>query len=206
MRPHRTSFAGKVLAGVLLLVLLAGAVPFSSLASSHECTMSCCVGKPAHLAGSCSTALGDDAEAESPAREEGEEEDVAAEAAHGDHHMMRESGESAAAAPATKATEHPEAATGHSAHHSTSGRKSPQSSSVASQAAMTTPCSAECAAAATLYSQVRRPRDPASSAISARGLRPHIHQFIFSRFYKTLTDATGRRKLSRPRAPPFISR
>jgi hypothetical protein len=198
-RPARTPFARTVLASVLLVVLLAGVVPFSSLASSHPCAMACCVGKAAHLAGSCSTALDDEEEAESPADEQGEEEVTAA--AHSDH-MMHEPG---ATAPAREAAKHQESATQHSAHHSTPGEKSPRTSSVSSQAAMTTPCSTECAAAVSGYTQVRRPRDAASLAIAAHQHQP-TNQFIFSHFSKPLTEAAARRKLSRPRAPPFPSR
>jgi hypothetical protein len=48
-----------VLAGLLSLVLLSGVVPSGALTSSAEqtCTMSCCVGKPPHQAGSCGAAF-----------------------------------------------------------------------------------------------------------------------------------------------------
>ena len=56
----RASIARIVLAVALLFVVLAAAVPPGSFASSHECGMACCAGKPSHMAGSCSTALGSD--------------------------------------------------------------------------------------------------------------------------------------------------
>lgn len=67
----RASIARIILAAALVVVVLAGAVPPGSFASSHECGMACCAGKPAHEAGSCSTALGND--------------DGDAHAAHGHH-------------------------------------------------------------------------------------------------------------------------
>ena len=57
---RRAPLARIILAAGLLVVVLAGAVPPSSFASSHECGMACCAGKPSHMAGSCSTSLGSD--------------------------------------------------------------------------------------------------------------------------------------------------
>ena len=170
---HRTSIARILLATMLTLVLLAGVIPFSSLASSHECGMACCAGKPSHMAGSCSTAFSTEEEA-APDDEH---------SAHG--HAMHLSG----------------AAKHSSAHHSTSGVKSTRKPSVASPAALTTPCSPECAAAAPGYSQVRRPRAPASLVVAAR-LHSPPRRLCAGHFTVPTPQSAEARRILRPRAPP----
>lgn len=190
----RTSLARIILATMLMLVVLAGAVPFSSLASSHECAMACCIGKPSHLAGSCSVQLGDEEQAEAPAEPDDEQ------MAHSDHAMHHSGVDSQAVA----STGHHETAKPPSTSHSKSGAKeSKRTARIASQA-MTTPCSPECAAAASTSTQVRRPRNPALLTIAARPRPPTLLSFA-SHFSKPLRKSAERRRLSRPRAPPFSS-
>jgi hypothetical protein len=178
---------------MLVLVLLAGVIPFSSLASSHECGMACCVGKPSHMAGSCSVDLGDEEQEAEPSVEAEEEQ-----SAH-DGHMMHPA--STTAATANSSSRHHGAGLHSSAHHSTSKREPARRASVASQAMIRTPCSPECAAAASAYSQVRRPRDPSQLALNARP-RPPTPSFQVGYFSKPLPESAERRRLSRPRAPP----
>jgi hypothetical protein len=194
--PARKSvFARTILAAMLLLVLLASIVPFSSLASSHECGMACCIGKPSHMAGSCSTDLGEEEqETEEPPAELNEEH-----SAHAGHMMH---GSSATAAPANSSSKHQGAGRHSSAHRSTSKKESARRVGVVSQAAMQKPCSPECAAAASASSQVRRPRDPLQLALSAR-VRPTTLRFQVGYLSKPLPQSAERRRLSRPRAPPF---
>jgi hypothetical protein len=175
--PRRTSIARILLATMLILVVLVGVVPFSSLASSHECGMACCAGKPSHMAGSCSTAFSTEEEAEEPAEPDDEH------SAHG--HIMHESGE----------------AKHSSVHHSTSGVKSTQKPSIAPPAALTTPCSPECAAAALGYSQVRRPRAPASLIVATR-LYPPLRRLFAGHFTVPTPQSSEARRILRPRAPP----
>lgn len=190
----RTSIARIILAAMLMLVVLAGAVPFSSLSSSHECGMACCIGKPSHMAGSCSVELGNEEQAETPAEPSGEQ------TAHSDH-AMHLSGEDSPEAVAS--TEHQEAAKHPVTHHSKSGaEESTRTVSIASQA-ITTPCSTECAAAASASTQVRRPRDPASVSVSERPRPPTTYLLAGCFTVPSPKSAEGRR-LSRPRAPPFL--
>ncbi len=196
-RPAKTarkSIARIILAAMMMLVVLAGAVPFSSLSSSHECGMACCTGKPSHLAGSCSTALGDEEQMEATA-EPGDEQTT-----HNSHAGHHSSGDSQTVA----STGHHETAKPNQAHHSKSGAKeSLRTARIASQA-ITTPCSTECAAAASASTQVRRPRDPASSSIAARPRPPTL--LSFTHHQATLLPVPAeRRRLSRPRAPPLPS-
>ena len=167
-RPARRAvIARTLLAAMLLLVLLAGVVPLSSFASQHECGMACCIGKPAHMAGSCSVHLGEEEEEAEPPAEMDE-----AHSAH-DGHMAHQHG-------ATAATTNPSSGNqgaglrSSSAHHSTSKKESARRTSVVSQTAITKPCSPDCAAAASAYSQVRRPRDPAQLSVSARPRPPTL--------------------------------
>jgi hypothetical protein len=192
----RTSIARIILATMLLLVMLAGAVPFNSLSSSHECGMACCVGKPSHMAGSCAVALGDEEQAEETPAEPSAEQ-----TAHSSHATHSANGDSHEAVAPTK---HQGAAKHPSAHHSKSGAEEPtRTASIASQA-ITTPCSPECAAAASASTQVRRPRDPASSSIAARPCPTTILSFAGHQTLP-LRDSAERRRLSRPRAPPRSS-
>jgi hypothetical protein len=179
---------------MMMLVVLAGAVPFSSLASSHECGMACCIGKPSHMAGSCSTALGDEEQAQA-SDEPGDEH-----TAHSDH-AMHLSGEDS---QAVASTGHHETAKPPSTHHSKSGAKeSTLTARIASQAIMT-PCSPECAAAASVSTQVRRPRDSAASSIATRPRPPTLLSFT-NHQATPLRKSAERRRLSRPRAPPRSS-
>jgi hypothetical protein len=193
LRPAHTSIARTVLATMLLVVCLASAVPFSSLASNHECSMACCVGKPSHMAGSCSAAF---SEAEEPAAEPDKEE-----AAHASPHMMHGSGASLETTPAAAHQE--AAAEQHSTHHSTSARAGRRKPHAASQAVMTTPCSTECSSVAVYgSSQVRRPRDAASLTIAVKP-RPHGQSLLARAVSRPLTEANGHRNPTRPRGPPF---
>jgi hypothetical protein len=177
---------------MLVLVLLAGIVPFSALSASHECSMACCVGKPPHMAGSCSAAFVSEGQAE-PSAEPGEED-----SAH-DGHMAHSQG---ATSQAVASIEHHAPAGLSSSHHPKSARKeSPRTRSVAAQA-ITMPCSPECAAASA-FSQVRRPRDPALISIAARP-RPPTRRLFIGRFTAPLPKSAEVRRLSRPRAPPHL--
>jgi hypothetical protein len=187
----RKSIARIILATTLLLVMLSGIVPFTSLSSSHECGMACCAGKPSHMAGSCSTALDDDEQAEPPAEPSDEH------STH-DHQQMHSSD---ATSQEVASTSHHGTAKHHQAHRSKSGGKeSLQTARIASQA-MTTPCSPECAAAASASTQVRRPRNPASLTIATRP-RPPTLLVVAGHQATPLPKSAERRRLSRPRAPP----
>jgi hypothetical protein len=154
--------------------------------------MACCAGKPSHMAGSCSTAFSTEEEAETPPEPDVEH------SAHG--HIAHESGEVSATGASAK---HHGAAKHSSAHHSSSGVKSTRTASVASPAALTTPCSPECAAAASGYTQVRRPRAPASLAIISKP-RPPTRRLFAGHFTVPTPQSAEARRILRPRAPPSL--
>jgi Na+(H+)/acetate symporter ActP len=193
-RPARTvaAIARIILAVMLVIVVLAGVAPLSSLSSSHACSMACCAGKPPHMAGSCSVHLGDEEKIETPPAPG--DEISAAHAAH----AMHLSG----ATSVTTAATHHAAAKHSSGHHSGSKRESARTISIASQTMMGTPCLPECTAAATATSQVRRPRESALLTVITRP-RPPTRLFFAGHFSKLLPESAERRRLSRPRAPPF---
>jgi hypothetical protein len=115
--------------------------------------------------------------------------------------MMHGSG---AASATTPSADHHGTATGQrSAHHSTSGRAAHQKPYAASQAAMTTPCSTECSAAAVYgSSQLRRPRDAASLTIASKP-RTHTQSLLARAVSKPIVEASGHLGPARPRGPPF---
>jgi hypothetical protein len=180
------------LAVMLTFVLLAGVVPLSSFsASSHECGMACCAGKPSHMAGACSVAFSTEEEAEAPPAPDEE---------HSAHNHSQHS--TGATSETTASVQQHGAAKASPAQHSTSRVTSPPAASVASQA-MTTPCSPECAAAATLSSsQGRRPRELASLTVSLRP-RPPTRGLFKGHFTVPARKSAEARRRLRPRAPPF---
>jgi hypothetical protein len=183
-----------MLAAMLALALLSGIVPVGALSSDHQtCQMSCCAGKPAHDAGSCSTAFADEEQSETP------DETTAEEHSH------------AGGMHGASTTEIVEAAhdCGTVAPHST--REPKASSRDASNPArsiiahaLTTPCSPECAAASVnAFGQVRRPRNAVALAAHHRP-RPATRAALAELTFKLqiLSTVTGRQ--SGPRAPPLF--
>jgi hypothetical protein len=96
----------------------------------------------------------------------------------------------------------------HSAHHAqhsearSSSKESSQNLTVAAQV-ITTPCSPECAAAATA-TRSPRPREAAAMSVAARP-RPLSAALFNKGFSKTLLPSGERRQRIRPRAPPISS-
>lgn len=187
--PARASIPRIVLAAMLALALLSGIAPLNALSSSsHECNMSCCLSKSPHAAGSCSVAFASDEEAATPDESDREQ------TAHRGHaeHISQTIASHEGYKPAKRS----------SAHHSSTGKATSQRVSVRAQA-LTTPCAPECAAAAPLSTQTRRPRDPAAQAFAGK-LRPAILTFFVSHFSNTWSPSAARHRLMPPRAPPLL--
>jgi hypothetical protein len=190
-RPARISFARTILATMLTLMLLSGVAPLSSLSRSRQCRMACCAGKSPHAEGSCSVAFATETQ-EEPL--EGQVEEQAAHSQHSHQHA-------ASATPEKIASSDHDAAEHHTAQPPSSGKKSSRALNVASQA-MTTPCSPECAAAASASTQLPRPRD--AGAMSAAGNpRPPTPVRFKKEFFIALSPSTERRRQFHPRAPPL---
>jgi hypothetical protein len=193
IRPAGISFARTILAAMLALVLLSGVAPLDTLSRSHQCHMACCAGKSPHAEGSCSVAFATETqEEEQPAGEQVEEH-----ATHSQH-----SHQHAASQPSEIASSDNDALMRQTAQHPSSGKKSSRTLNVASQA-MTTPCSRECAAAATSAStQLPRPRDAAAMSVSGNPRPPTLA--IFKKEFSTVLPLSAeRRRQLHPRAPPF---
>jgi hypothetical protein len=194
IRPARISFARIILATMLALVLLSGVAPLNTLSRSHQCHMACCAGKSPHAEGSCSVTFATATQEE----EETPNEQVEEHAAHSQHTHQH-----ASSAPSEKiASSDNDASMRQTAQHTSSGKKSSRTLNVASQA-MTTPCSPECAAAATSAStQLPRPRDAAAMSMAGNPRPPPLS--IFKKEFSTVLPPSteGRRQLH-PRAPPF---
>lgn len=186
--PTRAAIPRIFLAAMLALALLSGIFPLNALSSSHECTMSCCVGKSPHEAGSCSVAFADNEEA---ATSDDLEHEQTAHSAHAGHISQT---------PAPH--EGHKRAKQSSKQQSKSGKATAQNLSVRAQA-LTKPCAPECAAAAASAStQTRRPRDTAAQTNAGKP-SPTIITFNASHFSNTWQPCAAKRKLLPPRAPPL---
>jgi hypothetical protein len=183
-----------MLAAGLALALLAGVIPFNTFSSAQQtCTMSCCVGKPPHMAGSCSAAFSDADHAET--------DGVSGASEHQSHDgSMQMDG---AGPEIIEATSHCGTKENSSEKKASSRRSSPQATSIIAHA-LTTPCSPECAAAAVPnFSQVRRPR-PDSAALKPASSRPRPPTLvsIVEQTASLQTSPTVFCRQSRPRPPP----
>jgi hypothetical protein len=188
--PARAFIPRTILAVVLALALLSGIVPLNALSSSsHECNMSCCLGKTSHAAGSCDVAFASDEKATTPSEPDHEQRAHRGHAGHSSQTNAPHNRHHTAKQP--------------SAHHSSTDRATPQSLSVRAQA-LARPCAPECAAAATSAStQTRRQRDPATQTAD-RKPRPQILTFRAKDFSSKWSASAGSNRLLPPRAPPLL--
>ena len=198
--PHRlkltpASIVRVMLAAGLALALLAGVIPFNTFSSAQQtCTMSCCAGKPPHMAGSCSAAFADADHADN-------ETTIDHQAHDGAMQMDDAAPEIIEATPHCGTTEH-------SSEKKASSRRSSQQQATSIIAhALASPCSAECAAAAVPnFSQVRRPRpDSAALPVNHRP-RPPTLVSIVEQTTRLQTSPAVFCRQSRPRAPPPLPR
>ena len=185
-----------MLAACLALALLAGVIPFNTFSSAQQtCTMSCCAGKPPHMAGSCSAAFTDADHAET---------DGETTIKHHSHDgAMQMDG---AATEIIEATSHCGTKENPSEKKASSRRSSqPQATSIIAHA-LTSPCSSECAAAAVSnFSQVRRPR-PDSAALKPVNHRPRppTRVSFVEQTARLQTSSAVFCRQSRPRPPPSL--
>jgi hypothetical protein len=210
LRPPKlscTSITRIVLAAMLVFALLSGVAPFNSLSSPAQqtCTMSCCAGKPPHLAGSCGAAFSGEHNSEPHG-------DSTDHAHMGGMQMPVASAEiieassshcgTAAHSSAEKSSEKKSSEKKSSGENSS--RRAPQSQSSITAHALTTPCSAECAAAAApVFTQFKKGRDAAGLPQDNRPLaRAHISIAEHISSLQPLAAAQGRQ--SRPRPPPLF--
>ena len=180
-----------VLASGLALALLAGLLPGSLSSAQQTCTMSCCTGKPTHLAGSCSAAFSDDHHAET------NDESVT------DHRSHTGAAHADNAAPEIiEATSHCGTTKDSSEKRPPEQRSSPQATSIIAHA-LTTPGSPECAAAVSTFSQVRRPRSVAALPANIRPRAPTLRN-LAEQVSSLQTSPEVFCRQSRPRAPPLV--
>lgn len=180
-----------VLAAGLALALLAGLLPGSLSSAQQTCTMSCCAGKPTHMAGSCSAAFSDDHQAETDG------ESVA------DHHSHTGAMHTNdAALSIIEATSHCGTTKDSAEKEPPAQRSSPQATSIIAHA-LTTPCSPECAAAAvSAFSQVRRPRAETAALPANHKPRPPTNISLAEQKSNPHTSLKVTCRQSRPRPPP----
>jgi hypothetical protein len=190
-----------VLAAGLSLALLAGVVPTSLSSAQQTCTMSCCVGKPQHAAGSCSHAFSDERETHTHA----------ATAAEAHHHTEAIETDSTTAPEIIEAdasaSSHCGTAADSSSTESASKRRDARPPAPPSIRAhvLVRPCSPECAAAAVSnLSQIRRGRSVAVLTANQRP-RPPTRASLTEQNFELQTSPAVICRQSRPRAPPIAT-
>jgi hypothetical protein len=190
-RSTDTGIARISVVAVLALVLVAGLIPSGVLSAAHLCRMACCAGKPSHGAGACNAILPN----------AGENETL--QAANVDEHSSQHGAMqmSIVTVEVAASSEHCHTAKHDFIQQPAQRSTTSQPASVAAQA-FTTPCSAECAAAALTFAQVRRPREAAALSIAVRPRPPTIVSRADSPLNLSFSSS-ARRRQSSPRAPPL---
>lgn len=204
--PHRLKLTPAAIVRVMLaaglaLALLAGVIPFNTFSSAQQtCTMSCCAGKPPHMAGSCSAAFADADHADSETTVEHQSHDGAM--------QMDDAGTEIIEATSHCGTTENSSEKKASSEKEASSRRSssPQATSIIAHA-LASPCSAECAAAAVPnFSQVRRPRPDSAALLVNHRPRPPTLVAIVEQTTRLQTSPAVFCRQSRPRAPPSLPR
>ncbi len=184
-----------VLATMLLLVILAGVLPFSAISSAHMCSMPCCVGLAPHAAGSCHV---NPSKQQNPLRVEmcGAMEMLPS--AHGEM-QVHEASAKDIAAPAHCATQE-----NHSAAQSPTYQDVPSQTASVASLALTQPCQSDCGACSGNFAQLRRFHDAATLPLALRP-RPPTLAWQSQRSDKLPYIPAAWRKSFRPRGPPVPS-
>jgi hypothetical protein len=186
---------------MLALVLVAGLIPSGALSASQSCKMACCAGKPPHEAGACHAFLTNAVQTETTQPTDADEH------AARHHEMQMPGADVERATEPTLSSDHCQATAQLASIHqasapSTAPGSEPRQRPGLAARSFTTRCSEECAAAALMLVQLRRPREVAALAIAA--LRPRAPTLIskaHSLFNLKTSSAELRRRI-RPRAPP----
>lgn len=185
-----------VVAALLVLALLSSVAPLSTFSLAHLCTMSCCIGKPPHLAGSCSVSFIHQKKVPLDSNCGTDENSLEHQAGmHAQADVIRE--ESA------NSSDHCHTETHSAAESSSAQEREAQPASLASQI-LTQPCPPECQAGASSFARVRPARDPAAMAHACQP-RPPTNSSLAGLFFTLLLLPTRKRWQSRPRAPPLFS-
>ena len=194
-----------IVAVVLVLALLSGAVPFGSASAGHLCTMECCAALPPHAAGSCHMSMASD---ESEPQQAANKHCGLPEANNGalegvDAGVMGMTGTSDSSSDlddvTIDASDHCKTASHSEDLDAPSLNDSPESASIATQF-FSKPCPPECGTGA-LSSGVRRSRD--SVAVAEHGhSRPPLPVRKCQPFDKNSSITSTYCKQLRPRGPP----
>jgi hypothetical protein len=195
----RLHIARAFIAAILILVLLGGVAPLSTLSATAVCTMECCVGLPPHGAGSCHMKMsagtpGPDAKKLSGIAEAIDEVTGGVMGMETSHSFD---------AVTIDASEH--------CHRKSTaeGERVPSRNDLSAQASpaaqsLTKPCPPECGTGVMGFAQLQRSRDSAALAHAMRPRPPTIARQSRS-IEADLFNATALPERIRPRGPPCFS-
>jgi len=228
--------ARAVAALVLVLALLSGIAPSGSFASvsASGCSMSCCIGLPAHAAGECAAVSchvklpGQNA---APQDTQGQAHDAHGESHDDDRRNAATPHEVEIAASVHQHEPQPQTATaahkdGHAAHagethgaetlqasessatanaeHASSKSKRKEHRPSVAPASLARPCPSDCGMAAGNAGNNVRPRDAATLTAAERP-RPPTPLAVSNHSSGLPLDSAGKHRLAPPRAPPLYA-
>jgi hypothetical protein len=184
-----------VVAALLVFALLSSVAPLSTFSSAHLCTMSCCIGKPPHLAGSCSVSFIHQKKT-LDSNFDTDENSL-------EHHDGMHARANVREEESANSSDHCHTETHFAAETSSAQEREAQPAGIASQI-LTQPCPPECQAGASSFARVRPSRDPAAMAHACQP-RPPTNSSLAGLFFTILLLPANKRRQSRPRAPPLFS-
>lgn len=200
-----------IVAAALVLALLSGIAPFNATSSSAAqlCTMSCCVGKPTHPSGSCGMSFSGTAQL--PHGVDASCSGMDMSLGHDDGMMQMPDDATPPRDKDIASSDHSNIPAYHAAQTSSwqlssseasSSQTSPLQFASAGSQILTAPCSPECGAGISSFTQVRPSREQAALADADKPRPPPIVS-LKDRFRTLLSFSTERRRQCAPRAPPF---
>jgi len=195
--PSQGHLARFIVAAILILVLLGGIAPFSTLSATSLCTMDCCVGLAPHAAGSCHMNMSAGT-TESHAEKSCETTEASDGVTAGVMGMV--SFQSSLEAVTIDASEHCHRKSSAEDARVPSTNKPGAQPSLTAQS-LTKPCPPECGTGIMSFARLQRSRDVAALAHSLRPRPPTIARQL--RYNEAnLFTSTALRKRVRPRGPP----
>jgi hypothetical protein len=186
-----------VVAAILILVMLGGIAPFSTLSATALCTMDCCVGLAPHAAGSCHMNMsagtpGPEAKKSCETTESSDEITGGVMGMVGSHSSFQ--------AVTIDASEHCDKKSAPEGARVPSTEKTPVQPSLSAQS-VAKPCPPECGTGVVSFAQLQRARDTAALAHAMRP-RPPTIAGQRAQIEANFLTATALHNRIRPRGPP----
>lgn len=193
--------ARTVLAGIVTLSFLATVVSLSTTSSAAPGAMACCIGKPGHESGSCSTGLLDTTREPQPESEilcgQQPAQPIALSIKVIDFEAEAEGGH---CNPHTQSTgEVPSDSTKQSEPEATSAKS--KKSGLPGIQTLSSPCPAKCGTCSVSFTRRPRPREQSTLSSAARP-RLHFTRRVIPSDYPQIKTLNTKWMQLRPRAPP----